>query len=76
MTAEHVADQPSPFAVREGQLAPVTCSACGCRLEAVDEAGAVAWFHYGRLAGRDARGDRVACIDAAHDAEGHAGLAA
>jgi len=45
MTAERLADQPSSFAVREGHLAPVTCSACGCRLEAVDEAGAVAWFH-------------------------------
>lgn len=76
MTTEHLADQPRPLAVREGQLAPVTCHACGCRLEAVESRDGVEWFHYGRLGGRDARGDRVACIDAAHDAEGHAALAA
>jgi len=81
MTAEHALDQTgpepiSPHAVREGQLAPVTCVACGCRLEAVGDADAQAWFHYGRLGGRGARGDRVPCIDAPHDAEGRAALAA
>ena len=63
-------------AVRDGQLAPVTCEACGCRLEPVEQSAGVAWFHYGRLAGRDARGDRTGCIDAAHDAGGHPALAA
>jgi len=76
MTTEHISDQPAPHAVREGQLAPVTCSACGCRLESVEGDRAVSWFHYGRISGRDARGDRVACIDAPHDAEGRALLAA
>lgn len=74
MTTEHL-DQPTSLAVREGQLAPVTCQACGCRLEAVGD-GSVAWFHFGRMSGRDARGDRIECIDAPHDAEGRAALAA
>jgi hypothetical protein len=64
------------IAVRDGQLAPVTCVACGCRLEAVESAGGVAWFHYGRMAGKDARGDRPGCVEAAHDVGGHASLAA
>lgn len=57
-----------PLAVRGGQGAPVTCSACGCRLTATGEA----WFHFNPLAGRDARGCRVSCADAAHDAAGRA----
>ena len=63
-------------AVRDGQLVPVTCAACGCRLEAVEGSGGLAWYHYGRMAGSDARGDRPGCIDAAHDAGGRADLAA
>ena len=63
-------------AVRDGQLVPVTCAVCGCRLEAVESSGGLAWFHYGRMAGSDARGDRPGCIDAAHDAGGRADLAA
>jgi hypothetical protein len=55
-------------AVRDGRDAPVTCAACGCRLESTGEA----WFHFNPLAGRDARGCRVACADAAHDASGRA----
>jgi hypothetical protein len=57
-----------PVAVRAGQLAPVTCAACGCRLAATGEA----FFHFNPLSGRDARGCRVACADAAHDAAGRA----
>jgi hypothetical protein len=53
--------------VRDGQMAPVTCGACGCRL---DHAGPDAWFHFGRFAGRDARGCRVDCVDMSHDALG------
>ena len=53
--------------VRDGQMGPVTCGACGCRL---DHAGPDAWFHFGRFAGRDARGCRVDCVDLAHDALG------
>jgi hypothetical protein len=31
-----------------------------------------AWFHFNPIAGRDARGCRVACADAAHDSTGRA----
>jgi hypothetical protein len=55
-------------AVRDGQSAPVTCAACGCRLTQAGDA----WFHFNPLAGRDARGCRIACADAAHDASGRA----
>ena len=57
-----------PLAVRDGQGAPVTCAACGCRLTQTGDA----WFHFNPLAGRDARGCRVVCADAAHDATGRA----
>jgi hypothetical protein len=63
-------------AVREGQIAPVTCAACGCRLEPSGTADASPWFHFGRLGGRDARGCRTACIDAPHDRTGQPILAA
>ena len=46
--------------------APVTCAACGCRLTENGDA----WFHFNPLAGRDARGCRVGCADAAHDVDG------
>ena len=59
-------------AVREGQVAPVTCAACGCRLEPSGTADEAPWFHFGRLGGRDARGDRTACIEAPHDRSGRA----
>jgi hypothetical protein len=60
------------MAVRDGQLAPVTCEACGCRLESDGSADGTAWFHFGRMGGRDARGCRVGCVEAAHNAEGRA----
>jgi hypothetical protein len=63
-------------AVRDGQLAPVTCALCGCRLEASGTADEAPWFHFGRLGGRDARGCRPECVDAAHDRSGQAILAA
>ena len=63
-------------AVRDGQSAPVTCSACGCRLEPSGTADEAPWFHFGRLGGRDARGDRPVCIDAPHDRSGLPILAA
>ena len=53
-------------AVREGRGAPVTCATCGCRLDAT---GAT-FFHFNPIGGRDARGCRVACADAAHDESG------
>jgi hypothetical protein len=49
---------------------PVTCSTCGCRLEQAAERGG--WVHFSPMAGRDARGCRVACADAAHDDSGRA----
>ena len=61
-------DLARPVAVRDGHGAPVTCAACGCRLTPSGEA----WFHFNPLAGRDARGCRVSCADAAHDASGRA----
>lgn len=63
-------------AVRDGQTAPVTCAACGCRLEASGTADAAPWFHFGRMAGRDARGCRPSCVEAAHDRNGQPILAA
>jgi hypothetical protein len=61
-------DLRSTAAVRDGQAAPVTCAACGCRLQALGDA----YFHFNPLAGRDARGCRIDCADAAHDAAGRA----
>jgi hypothetical protein len=54
------------YAVRDGRDAPVTCASCGCRLAATGDA----FFHFNPLGGRDARGCRVDCADAAHDATG------
>jgi hypothetical protein len=62
------------MAIRDGRGAPVVCAECGCRLQAVGHPGAEAWFHFNPLAGRDARGCRVDCADAAHDAAGFAAL--
>ena len=53
-------------AVRDGRLAPVTCEACGCRLAAVGDA----FVHFQGFAGRDARGCRIDCAEATHDAAG------
>ena len=55
-----------PVAVRGGQGAPVTCASCGCRLAQTGET----WFHFNPIGGRDARGCRVVCADAAHEADG------
>jgi hypothetical protein len=65
----HPSDTPrnGSSAVRDGQLAPVTCAACGCRL---DDGGDGTWLHFGRLGGRDARGCRIDCAEVAHDAAG------
>jgi hypothetical protein len=66
----------SERAVRDGQLAAVTCAACGCRLAASGTADVAPWFHFGRMGGRDARGDSPACVDAPHDRSGLPILAA
>ena len=57
----------------EPRTGPVTCASCGCRLQQAD--GRPAWFHFAPMAGRDARGCRVECADAAHDAHGRAASA-
>jgi hypothetical protein len=59
------------LAVRDGHAAPVTCASCGCRLVVAGEVG----FHFNPLAGRDARGCRVTCANAAHDLSGRPLLA-
>jgi hypothetical protein len=56
--------------IGESAGGPVTCTACGCRLEhAADLNG---WLHFSPMAGRDARGCRVDCADEVHDARGRA----
>ena len=57
-----------PLVVRDGASGPVTCASCGCRLAQTGEA----WVHFNPIGGRDARGCRVVCADAAHDATGRA----
>jgi hypothetical protein len=59
-------------AVRDGQLGPVTCATCGCRL---DDDGDGIYVHFGRLGGRDARGCRVDCVELSHDVSGRALIA-
>ncbi len=54
------------IAVRDGQLGPVTCAACGCRLSPAGDA----FVHFNPMGGRDARGCRIECADALHDASG------
>ncbi len=54
---------------------PITCSACGCRLERAAD-GEEMWFHFAPFGGRDARGCRVDCVGAPHNARGRALIAA
>jgi hypothetical protein len=54
------------IAIRDGQHGPVTCAACGCRLAPSGEA----FVHFNPIGGRDARGCRIDCADAVHDATG------
>jgi hypothetical protein len=61
--------------VRDGRIAAVTCAACGCRLEASGTADDAPWFHFGRMGGRDARGDNPPCVEAPHDRSGRPILA-
>jgi hypothetical protein len=55
------------FSVRDGRLAPVTCVACGCRLERHADGS---WWHFSGPVGRDARGCIVACAEQPHYAPG------
>ena len=56
----------------ETSAGPVTCTSCGCRLERATANGVHAWYHFSPMAGRDARGCKVDCADAPHDAGGRA----
>jgi hypothetical protein len=62
-------------AIRDGQVAPVTCAMCGCRLERSTTGDEPTWFHFGRFGGRDARGDRTDCVEQPHDAFGRSMVA-
>jgi hypothetical protein len=62
---------PRPVYVdRVDRIGPVTCAACGCRLQPVGPSDAAAFFHFGSLGGRDARGCRIDCADLVHDSTG------
>jgi hypothetical protein len=56
--------------------APVTCAACGCRLQASTGARDGEYTHFGPFNGRDARGCRVDCVSLVHDMDGRPVLAA
>ena len=62
----------SQFSSRDA-AGPVTCSACGCRLLGLTGKDDGVYRHYSSMTvGQDARGCRVACVDALHDHEGNA----
>ena len=63
----------SGIAGSELRTGPVTCTSCGCRLE---RAAPDTYKHFAPMAGRDARGCKVACADADHDRQGRALVAA
>ena len=62
------------LSVSRGRV-PVTCAACGCRLEAATGARDGEYRHFGPLGGRDARGCRVDCVTLVHDGSGRPVLA-
>ena len=55
-----------PIAVRDGHSRACDVRVVWCRLAENGDA----WFHFNPLGGRDARGCRIGCADAAHDATG------
>jgi hypothetical protein len=62
----------SPFSGRDS-AGPVTCAACGCRLVGLTGKDDGVYRHFTSMnPGQDARGCRVACVDALHDHEGRA----
>jgi hypothetical protein len=61
--------------VTSGARTPVTCVACGCRLEPATGARDGEYHHFRPFDGRDARGCRVACVGLVHDATGRPLLA-
>ena len=60
----------SQFHARDS-VGPVTCSGCGCRLVGLTGLLDGAYRHFPSMKpGHDARGCRVACVDALHDHDG------
>ncbi len=55
------------FSARDGRLEPITCVACGCRLEQHADG---AWWHFSGRGDRDARGCIVSCAEQPHYAPG------
>lgn len=50
---------------------PVTCAACGCRLNGLTGLLDGTYRHYSSMTvGQDARGCKPACVDALHDHDG------
>jgi hypothetical protein len=68
-------DLSTPFAVRDGQFAAVTCVACGCRLRP-DASSDGVFRHFGALGGRDARSHLTGCVDSPHDTFGRVAVPA
>jgi len=66
----YASDSRSSFAGQPDHGGPVVCATCGCRLQPIGPSDAAAFFHFGSLGGRDARGCRVDCSDLAHDLSG------
>ncbi len=64
----------SESTVTGGRL-PVTCAACGCRLQAGTGARDGEYYHFTPFDGRDARGCRVECVALVHDTTGRPILA-
>ena len=62
------ATTPISFAARDQRAVPVTCSACGCRLEHAPDLEA--WIHFRPTGGRDARGCDIPCASSLHDQRG------
>ena len=61
----------SRFVPEHDASGPVTCAACGCRLQALSGANDGAYRHFpALLGGQDARGCRPHCVDALHDHDG------
>ncbi len=68
----HPSDPQPAWPRRQAEVAsgPVTCAACGCRLQADSTIDPAVWTHFSPLGGRDARGCTVDCVNLPHDASG------
>ncbi len=50
---------------------PVTCAACGCRLQEAAGLEGLAWRHFQLGPDTDARGDRPRCLEDLHARDGY-----